>query len=92
MPNPWRNAHLRRHSHSQVVRTAAGVFPVLALTLPGDGLNCVLSGVLRGAGRQALGACLNLVTYWWVGRVASERGSLLIALRLSRWSRLDCSN
>ena len=33
----------------------------------GDGCNCVLSGTLRGAGRQALGAYLNLFGYWVVG-------------------------
>lgn len=30
-------------------------------------MNCVLGGVLRGAGRQALGAGLNLLTYWCMG-------------------------
>lgn len=33
----------------------------------GDGANAVLQGVLRAAGRQALGAVLNLSGYWLVG-------------------------
>ena len=52
---------------TQVIDTAAAVLPILALSLFGDGMNCVLSGVLRGAGRQALGAALNLSTFWCMG-------------------------
>jgi MATE family multidrug resistance protein len=51
----------------QAVATAATVLAVLAVSLPGDGMNCVLGGVLRGAGRQGLGAALNVVTYWCLG-------------------------
>ncbi len=32
-----------------------------------DGMNVVLNGVLRACGRQALGACLQLCSYWLVG-------------------------
>jgi len=30
----------------------------------GDGFNATIGGVLRGAGRQELGALLNLLSYW----------------------------
>lgn len=33
----------------------------------GDGFNATIGGVLRGAGRQELGALLNLLSYWSVG-------------------------
>ncbi|GAB4817791.1 hypothetical protein N2152v2_004837 [Parachlorella kessleri] len=51
----------------EVIDTTAAVLPVLALSLFGDGMNCVLSGVLRGAGRQGLGAALNISTFWCMG-------------------------
>lgn len=51
----------------QVVRAAGRVFPLLAAALPGDGMNAVLGGVLRGAGRQTLGAAMNLLTFWVLG-------------------------
>lgn len=41
----------------------------------------VLSGVLRGSGRQTWGAALNLVGYWGVG--------CPMALLLGFWARLD---
>lgn len=41
--------------------------PVLAVSCIGDGLIAVMAGVLRGSGRQSLGAALNLVGYWCVG-------------------------
>ena len=54
-------------SSGAVVDVAARAMPVLSLTFVGDGVNAVLQGVLRGAGRQALGAALNLGAYWGVG-------------------------
>lgn len=43
------------------------IMPVLVSSFVGDGANAVLQGVLRGAGRQLLGACLNLAGYWAFG-------------------------
>jgi Na+-driven multidrug efflux pump len=45
----------------------ARVVPVLAWVVVGDGLMAVLGGIVRGAGRQSLGAWLNLLGYWAVG-------------------------
>ena len=39
-----------------VVAATATLMPIFALTLPGDGTNCTLQGLLRGAGAQKLGA------------------------------------
>lgn len=33
----------------------------------GEGANTVLAGVMRGCGRQQLGAAVSLVTYWAMG-------------------------
>lgn len=43
------------------------VMPVLAGSFIGDGLNSVYMSVWRAAGRQGLGAALNLVGYWGMG-------------------------
>ena len=49
-----------------------GIVPFTALFLAMDALQCVLTSVLRAAGRQALGARINLVSYWLVGLVTSS--------------------
>lgn len=54
-------------SDNDVGSAAATVFPVMAWCLLGDGINATIGGVLRGSGRQELGAALNLVAYWVVG-------------------------
>ena len=50
-----------------VAAAAAPIFPIMAWCLIGDGLNATAAGVLRGAGRQELGAVFNLVAYWVIG-------------------------
>ncbi|EFN59041.1 hypothetical protein CHLNCDRAFT_19008 [Chlorella variabilis] len=51
----------------EVVAMCAATFPLMSASMFGDGLNCTISGVLRGAGRQELGALLNLGSYWGLG-------------------------
>ena len=43
----------------QVIHLATSTLPVLAFLIFWDGLNAVLSGVLRGSGQQAIGALVN---------------------------------
>ncbi|GFR39891.1 hypothetical protein Agub_g396, partial [Astrephomene gubernaculifera] len=50
-----------------IVHHVGRIMPVLSASAVGDGLIAVLGGVLRGSGRQSLGAALNLVGYWLVG-------------------------
>ena len=50
-----------------VVEHAAHIFIFMAWCMLGDGVNATSQGVLRGAGRQAVGAVCNLVAYWMVG-------------------------
>jgi MATE family multidrug resistance protein len=50
-----------------VAAAAAPVVAVMAVCMVGDGVNAVLGGALRGAGRQALGAALYVASFWAVG-------------------------
>lgn len=50
-----------------VVALVVATMPILALALIGDGVNAACSGVVRGVGRQALGACLNVFSFWVCG-------------------------
>ena len=50
----------------QVVEMVDTITPVLCCAILGDGLNAVFMGALRGAGRQTLGAWMNLVGWWGV--------------------------
>lgn len=52
-------------SDPAVVDATLGVLPVVGVLMLCDGLNAVMSGVLRGAGRQRLGATINLLGYWY---------------------------
>jgi MATE family multidrug resistance protein len=51
----------------EVLAMCAATFPLVSASMFGDGLNSTISGVLRGAGRQQLGAMLNLASYWGLG-------------------------
>ncbi|KAI3433740.1 hypothetical protein D9Q98_003547 [Chlorella vulgaris] len=51
----------------EVIALCGKTFKLMAASMAGDGLNAVISGVLRGAGRQELGALLNLGSYWGLG-------------------------
>jgi MATE family multidrug resistance protein len=50
-----------------VIEAAHALLPVLVVLVSVDGINATLSGTLRGAGRQALGAGVNAAAYWAVG-------------------------
>ncbi|KAG2444666.1 hypothetical protein HXX76_001410 [Chlamydomonas incerta] len=54
-------------TQADIVYHVGRIMPVLAVSCIGDGLIAVMAGVLRGSGRQSLGAALNLVGYWGVG-------------------------
>ena len=54
-------------SSESLVAVVASLMPIFALSLPGDGANAVLQGLLRGAGRQSTGALTNLCSFWLVG-------------------------
>eukprot|EP01138_Halocafeteria_seosinensis_P002235 gb/GECG01002287.1/.p1 GENE.gb/GECG01002287.1/~~gb/GECG01002287.1/.p1 ORF type:complete len:569 (+),score=68.14 gb/GECG01002287.1/:1-1707(+) len=54
-------------SQESVVALTAKTLPVLAVFNLFDANQCVLSGVLRGVGRQALGATINFFSYCIIG-------------------------
>ncbi|KAF8062039.1 DTX2 [Scenedesmus sp. PABB004] len=58
-PPPPRPRARVAHRHSAAARLAGLVFF--------DGVNAVVSGVLRGSGRQLLGAAINALGYWAIG-------------------------
>jgi hypothetical protein len=75
-----------------VVALTATAVPPLAASLVGEGANTVLSGVMRGCGRQRIGALVNLVTYWGIGLPVS----CLLAFKgglgaLGLWTGLACT-
>ena len=60
-----RNSYPRIFTKDEsVVRLTAEVMPYVALFQVSDGLNASASGVLRGLGRQSLGALVNKVAYY----------------------------
>lgn len=76
----------------QVIYLTAQAVPPLAVSLIGEGANTVLAGVLRGCGRQKIGAIVNLVIYWGVGlpfSVLMAFGMHMGALGL--WTGLACT-
>ncbi|KAG2495579.1 hypothetical protein HYH03_006179 [Edaphochlamys debaryana] len=63
-----RHVVARAFTHQEdIVANVARVMPVIAFSAMGDGLVAVMGGILRGSGRQSLGALLNLCSYWMIG-------------------------
>ncbi|KAL6552560.1 Protein DETOXIFICATION 16 [Orobanche hederae] len=62
--NIWGYAY---SNEREVVRYVATMLPILATSNFLDGLQCVLSGTVRGCGRQKIGAYINLGSYYLVG-------------------------
>uniref|UniRef100_A0A1D1Z036 Protein DETOXIFICATION n=1 Tax=Anthurium amnicola TaxID=1678845 RepID=A0A1D1Z036_9ARAE len=54
-------------SEEEVVKYVAIMLPVLAVSNFLDGIQCVLSGTIRGCGRQKIGALVNLGAFYIVG-------------------------
>ncbi|KAL6661302.1 hypothetical protein ACP70R_000686 [Stipagrostis hirtigluma subsp. patula] len=61
--NLWGYAY---SSDEKVVRYTARMLLLLAVSFLFDCIQGVLSGVIRGCGRQKLGACINLTSYYLV--------------------------
>ncbi|XP_052179342.1 protein DETOXIFICATION 16-like [Diospyros lotus] len=62
--NIWGYAY---SNETEVVRYVAAMMPILAVSNFLDGLQCVLSGTVRGCGRQKIGAFINLGSYYLMG-------------------------
>lgn len=64
----FRHHILHIFTHEAVIYDlAVKIMPVVALSLFSDGINTVMASVLRGAGRQGIGASLNVIAYWIIG-------------------------
>jgi MATE family multidrug resistance protein len=62
------NAFVRMFTNDPtVIATCGTALPLLAILVFFDGINSVVSGVLRGSGRQMLGAVCNFWGYFIVG-------------------------
>ncbi|KAL8150585.1 hypothetical protein V2J09_020393 [Rumex salicifolius] len=64
LKNVWGYAY---SNEVEVVRYVGAMLPILAFSNFADGIECVLSGVVRGCGWQKVGACINLGSYYLVG-------------------------
>lgn len=74
-----------------VFLTSQAVVP-LAASLIGEGANTVIAGVLRGCGRQKIGAAINLAVYWGVGLPVSAALAFWVGLgSLGLWTGLACT-
>ncbi|XP_042000523.1 protein DETOXIFICATION 16-like [Salvia splendens] len=62
--NVWGYAY---SNEAEVVTYVATMMPILATSNLIDGLQCVLSGAVRGCGWQKMGAFINLGSYYLVG-------------------------
>uniref|UniRef100_A0ACD5ZQ58 Uncharacterized protein n=1 Tax=Avena sativa TaxID=4498 RepID=A0ACD5ZQ58_AVESA len=62
--NLWGYAY---SNEGEVVGYVARMMPILAVSFLFDDLQCVLSGIVRGCGRQKVGAYVNLGAYYVVG-------------------------
>jgi MATE family multidrug resistance protein len=79
-------------SDPEVVRLTSFAVPTLALSLIGEGANTVLAGVLRGCGRQNIGAVINLAMYWGLGLPMSCWLAFRMGLgAMGLWTGLACT-
>jgi MATE family multidrug resistance protein len=52
---------------SEALAAFRKVLPALTVLVVGDGMQCALSGIVRGAGAQAIAARFNLLAYYLIG-------------------------
>ncbi|GAB0491559.1 hypothetical protein MMPV_002813 [Pyropia vietnamensis] len=72
----WSAMYSRNEDVIMVVRTMA---PVLGIYVATDGCTAVLSGILRGSGRQVLGAWGAVLLFWVVGLPAGSLAATVAA-------------
>jgi Na+-driven multidrug efflux pump len=77
---------------AQVMLLTSQAVPMLAVSLIGEGANTVLAGVLRGCGRQKIGATINLIAYWGIGLPVSCVLAFKMGLgAMGLWTGLACT-
>ncbi|KAG1658935.1 hypothetical protein FOA52_007127 [Chlamydomonas sp. UWO 241] len=76
----------------EVMLLTSQAVPMLAVSLIGEGANTVLAGVLRGCGRQKIGATINLIAYWGIGLPISCVLAFKMGLgAMGLWTGLACT-
>ncbi len=66
--------------------------PICTSNDTGEGANTVLAGIMRGCGRQKIGAIVNLVTYWVVGLPCAVGLAFYAEMgALGLWTGLACT-
>jgi MATE family multidrug resistance protein len=66
----WYGGETIIHIFSQdeeVITMASQAMPYLSIFIILDGLQCIISSILRGTGKQFIGAVINVVAYYGVG-------------------------
>ncbi|KAL6853629.1 hypothetical protein ACP4OV_019658 [Aristida adscensionis] len=75
----------------EVASYTARMMPVLAVCILFDSMECVLSGVVRGCGRQKIGAYINLSDYYLAGIPAASIFAFGLHLRgMGLWFGILC--
>ncbi|WOL02866.1 protein DETOXIFICATION 16 [Canna indica] len=76
----------------EIVESIAKMVPLLAFSHIMDGIRCVLSGAIRGCGKQKIGAIVNFVAYYFVGIPTSSLLALVFHFRWKGlWAGLMCA-
>lgn len=70
-------------SDQRVLTTCTQIVPVLALFTLGDGVQAVSSGIIRGAGKQSIGAVINIIAYYLFGIPLAWIFCFSLALRVN---------
>ncbi|RLM80751.1 protein DETOXIFICATION 16-like [Panicum miliaceum] len=78
-------------NEEEVALYTARLTPILAVCTLFDSLQCVLSGVVRGCGRQKIGAFINLSAFYIVGIPAASMFAFVCHLRgMGLWFGILC--
>lgn len=78
-------------NEKEVAMYTARLMPILAVSTLFDCLQCVLSGVVRGCGRQKIGAIINLSAFYIVGIPAASIFAFVCHLRgMGLWFGILC--
>ncbi|KAL6877513.1 hypothetical protein ACP4OV_012728 [Aristida adscensionis] len=86
--------NLLGHAYSNEKNVAlytARMMPIVVATILFDNIECVLQGVVRGCGRQKIGALINLAAYYFVGIPAAFVFAFVLHLKgMGLWFGILC--
>ncbi|TVU32474.1 hypothetical protein EJB05_24205, partial [Eragrostis curvula] len=86
--NLWGHAY---SDEEEVTSYIARMMPILAVSVLLDSQQCVLSGIVRGCGRQKTGAFINLAAFYLVGNPMAFVFAFVCHLRgMGLWFGITC--